>query len=102
MKCRFPNDFPEGCPPSEAKVRDIDNAYRAVGNNPPTEVDFRRTKEEQPEKYKSMKDRKKIRANGISFNKEKENLIGILKKIPGLRKNKKSTLLKEYVFGRVY
>lgn len=89
MSCKFPDDFPEGCPPPEAKAEDMDNVYRAVESNPPTEDDFQRWRDEWPKKYVRIKGNRKIQANGLSFNKKKEELADVLKKVPGLGRKKK-------------
>jgi len=59
-KLKFPDYFPQGCPPSEAVFKEMD-VYRLCVNSTPCEEDFQSFYLSDPKKYAGN-----IRAYGIS------------------------------------
>ena len=79
----FPDYFPEGCPPSEAKFMEI-GVYRFCANSTPCEEDFKSFYLSNPEKYNG-----KTQSYGISVFPSLEACAKARNKCPSLMKNYK-------------
>lgn len=77
----FPDFFPKGCPPKEAKSEEL-TLYRFCAYNPPSEQDFLSYYQLNPAKYEGV-----IDAYGLSTFLYESDCRKALKIAPSLRKN---------------
>lgn len=81
---KFPDYFPDGCPPKDATSEEIE-VYRTCENsNQVTSDDFISYYNIDPEKYKNV-----INAYGLSVMLKKEDCVKLMK-MPGMKKKFKS------------
>lgn len=78
---KWPNDFPEGCPPGDAQLAD-GTVYRVVMNNPPTYEDFFSYKVINPHMDYGARD---CQARGLSVYRVAADANQTRRRVPALR-----------------
>lgn len=79
---RFSMELPENCPPS-LSIPTSGEVFRIVGNDPPTESDFRTHRELYPKKKVSNE----CNACGLSVYRDKSDIRRMIRRIPSRRKH---------------
>lgn len=90
MTRKWPEDFPENCPPDKAE-HSTENFYRLVDSIPPTRNDFLRTRDEPKNIGNDFHGQHLINSYGLSLFKDESEILAKKQLFSNAAKNKKIT-----------